>query len=169
MRTSKDSLNKLVLPPLRNEGLYYSQDAGNEHYRLLARICEGRKLVYDIGTYQGFSAAAMSTAKKVISYDLEYLRVENNFPPNITFKIGDCLKDKGLKKAEVILLDTYHNGDFEQKFLNHLKVIGFKGILILDDIYFSPVMTKIWDSIELRKEDLTDIGHHSGTGVVYYE
>ena len=39
----------------------------------------------------------------------------------------------------------------------------------MDDIVLFPELAKLWSEIPERKEDWTDIGHHSGTGIVYFE
>ena len=141
--------------------------AGYEHYRLLNHLCAGKPLVYDIGTYKGSSAIAMSSAKKVVSYNVEDQR-ESKKPKNVTFKIGDCLTDSDLIKADVIMLDTYHDGEFEKEFYEFIKS-DFKGVLVLDDIHLNKPMEAFWRSITEPKEDLTKIGHYSGTGVVYFD
>lgn len=141
--------------------------AGYAYYRLLNYMCNGKKLVYDIGTYKGSSAIAMSSAKKVISYDIENLRALKKKPKNVTFKIGDCMQDKNILKADIIYLDTYHDGVYELSFLEFLRT-GFKGVLIMDDIRLNREMLRLWHNIKEPKEDVTEIGHGSGTGIVYF-
>lgn len=142
--------------------------AGYAYYRLLNYISKGNKLVYDIGTYKGSSAIAMSSAKKVVSYDIENLRQLVKKPKNVTFKIGEAMEDKNILKADVIYLDTYHDGVYELKFINFLREGSFKGVLIMDDIRLNRDMLRLWYSIKEHKEDLTDIGHMTGTGIVYF-
>ena len=146
---------------------WFYGDAGNEHYRLLNHLCKGKKLVADIGTYLGASAIAMSSAKKVISYDIEKHGGRCSFPDNVDARIGDSL-NKEVLSAEIILLDTYHDGVFEEKFINYLKENNYKGWLIMDDIRLFKELAKLWGKIDLPKEDLTNLGHHSGTGLVYF-
>ena len=141
--------------------------AGYSYYRLLNYLCNGKKLVYDIGTYKGSSAIAMSSAKKVISYDIENLR-QGKKPKNVTFKIGDCMEDKNILKADVIYLDTYHDGVFELEFIHFLQWGEYKGVLVMDDIRLNREMLRLWHNIEHQKEDVTDIGHSTGTGIVYF-
>ena len=140
--------------------------AGYEHYRLLNHICKGSKLVFDIGTNKGSSAIAMSSAKKVVSYDIED-NLQSKKPRNVTFKIGNCLIDDSLLKAEVILLDVNHDGKFENAFYQLIRH-DYKGILIVDDIHYNAEMEKFWSSITEHKEDITEIGHYTGTGIVYF-
>ena len=54
---------------------YFDLEAGKEHYRLLAWLSlqlEKNEIVYDIGTYLGFSAIALSYNRtcKVKTYDI---------------------------------------------------------------------------------------------------
>lgn len=157
-----------MLPKISNPSPWYEKKVG-EHYRLLAEVCAGKNLVFDVGTYQGYSAAAMSTAKKVVSYDVANHRlVKEDELPNVEFRIGDILNDIRAKDADVILLDTFHDGSFERKFYYHLKNIGFKGLLIVDDIYYNKAMKDFWQIMEYRKVDMTLVGHHTGTGFVYF-
>ena len=140
--------------------------AGKEHYRLLNYICKGSKLVFDIGTNKGSSAIAMSSAKKVISYDIaDNLLAKPT--KNIIFKIGNALSDDDLLKADIILLDVNHDGKFENAFYQLIRH-DYKGILIVDDIHYNLEMERFWASITEHKEDITDIGHYTGTGIVYF-
>jgi hypothetical protein len=146
----------------------FNNVAGYAYYRLLNYICKGKKLVYDIGTYKGSSAIAMSSAKKVVSYDIENHRMCKK-PKNVTFKIGDCTEDENLIKSDVIYLDTNHDGVFELKVIKHLRKNDYKGILILDDIRLNRDMLRLWyNEITEPKEDVTSIGHMTGTGIVYF-
>ena len=145
----------------------FNSEAGKEHYRLLNFICKDKNLVFDVGTYRGSSAIAMTSAKQVISYNIED-QLEVLKPSNVTFKIGDALKDPDLLKADLILLDTFHNGAYEYQFYEFLKNNGYKGLLLLDDIMLNREMMGFWSSITHNKEDLTSLGHYSGTGIVYF-
>ena len=116
---------------------WFYMDAGLEHYRLLAfisKLYNGVNLL-DIGSYQGSSAIALSFNKKnkVISYDIEHQpEISDIKIPNIEFIKGNVLKDK--ITAPFILLDTYHDGTFEQDFVDHLIKIKYKGLVMFDDI-----------------------------------
>jgi hypothetical protein len=67
------------------------------------------------------------------------------------------------------MLDTYHNGDFEQEFVDHLIKIKYKGLVMFDDIYLNYEMRKFWEGLKNEKFDLTEIGHFSGTGLVIFK
>jgi hypothetical protein len=145
----------------------FNKFGGIEHYRLLSLLSKGKALVYDIGTYRGSSAVAMSSAKKVVSYDILAQRTAKK-PKNVIFKIGEALEDDNILKADVILLDTYHDGGYENKFYSFLVKGEYKGVLIVDDIRLNAEMMRFWSGINERKEDLTSVGHYSGTGIVYF-
>lgn len=75
-----------------------------------------------------------------------------------------------------IMLDTFHLPDtepFEREFFQRILDIGFKGILGLDDIHLNDEMKKWWKEVQdgaerggYRTYDISEIGHHSGTGLV---
>ena len=170
----------MTLKELNNIDLSYSDEylkdfakndfngiAGKEHYRILNHICKDKNIVYDIGSYRGSSAVAMSSAKKVMSYDVESLTELKKKPKNVTFNVGNCMQDKNILNADLILLDTYHDGTFEKVFLDFLRT-GFKGILLMDDIFLNKEMMSVWYGIKEPKDDLTSIGHYTGTGIVYF-
>ena len=147
----------------------------NEHYRLLVYLSylfDGITIL-DLGTCQGHSAVALSQNKnnKVITYDIdkkENIIIDN--VKNIEFRLLDInLEDDFvLEQAKIILLDIDpHDGVQEAKFYNKLRNINFKGILICDDINLNDGMIKFWSNITEEKYDITDIGHWSGTGIVY--
>lgn len=146
----------------------FLKKAGIEHYRFLNHICKGKKLVYDIGSYMGASAVAMCSAEKVVSYDIEPLVwFVAQKKENIEFR-DDSPLTLGLLEAQIILIDISHDGIFEKEILDYLDLINYKGLVILDDIlYFSP-LTDLWNAI-LRKKEIVDYGHYTGTGLIYYE
>lgn len=154
---------------LHKEVVYdFNRIAGNDgYYRLLNYLCQDKKLVFDVGTYKGASAIAMSSAKKVISYDIEDLR-KCKKPRNVTFKLGDARQDDKLLKAELIFLDTAHDGLYEEQFLTHLRANDYMGIVIMDDIYLNPQMLRLWYSLPELREDVSELGHSTGTGIVYF-
>ena len=68
--------------------------------------------------------------------------------------------------ADLIMLDTNHDGGFENEAYRYFQRIGFKGLLFLDDIHLNPPMEAFWAQITEPKEDITDLGHWSGSGIV---
>jgi hypothetical protein len=152
-----------------NEYLYLQ--CGKEHYQLLANISQktNNKKFYDIGTNYGASALALSFNKtnEVKSYDLINLLPCEILETNISFKIGDCIKDADLLNADLIFLDTAHDGSFEEIFLDFLVENSYRGIVIMDDVNEYPILRFLADKISQANDfeiiDLTRIGHYSGT------
>lgn len=157
-------------------GAEYVKNAG-EHYRLLtylSRIYDGVTFI-DAGTYNGFSALALAQNKKnkVITYDIE----PKNIPffkeySNIEFRQLDINEeaDEVIKASPLILLDVDpHDGVQEVIFYAKLQTMGYKGYLLCDDINLNPGMRKFWGSVtDNKKHDLTEFGHHSGTGLIEF-
>jgi hypothetical protein len=151
---------------------YFLDTQFKEHYRLLSYLSTlfNDHLLFDIGTHKGYSALALSynPYNRVISYDIRDTKAlhQPEKLDRIEFIIGNVLEDPRLLASPLILLDTFHDGKFEQLAYAHLKAKGYKGLLITDDIFLNPAMTRFWQSISENKEDVTDLGHWSGTGIV---
>jgi hypothetical protein len=108
--------------------------------------------------------------RKVYSFNLHDELQLKKKPNNIEFIIDNVINgkyDKILSESKIILLDTFHDGTFENEFLNYLKRINYSGTLILDDIHLNNEMKLFWDGLNDDKLDLTNIGHQTGTGVVF--
>lgn len=157
-----------------NQYLYL--DFGIEHYQLLANISSNLKdkTFYDIGTNYGASALALGFNKsnKVKSYDVINLLPCSISEENITFNIGNCIEDDLLLKADLIFLDTMHDGSFEKIFLDHLVENNYKGLVVMDDVNEYPILRSIAENVSQKNNyeiiDLTHIGHFSGTlGLVF--
>lgn len=152
-----------------NEYLYL--DSGKEHYQLLANISSNLndKIIYDIGTNYGASALALAFNKKnnIVSYDIVNLLPCEINEQNIKFEIGNCLNDDALLNADLIFLDTAHDGSFEEIFLDHLVVKQYKGVVIMDDVNEYPILRLLAENISQTNGfeiiDLTRVGHYSGT------
>ena len=144
-----------------------------EHYALLSTISQQYRCVkiYDIGTYQGLSAVALSAnpSNLVISYDIgNYVEVKR--PDNVEFRVGNFYTDFDMLNSPLILFDIApHNGKDERIFVDHLMRVGYKGTVIFDDIYFNDEMKEFWNSVTQEKYDITHLGHWSGTGIVYFK
>ena len=152
-----------------------------EHYKLLNYLATDVFVgtnILDVGTRDGLSCLALCHSKKnlVITYDI--LKVELPFQheyPNATAKQLDILQESPeiLLGTPLISFDIDpHDGNQEPRFFEILEKIGYKGVVILDDIstektlnYF-PGMRAWWNSITQRKWDITEWGHGSGTGLV---
>lgn len=152
---------------------YFCLEAGKEHYRLLAHLSDrfAGNLVLDIGTNRGASAVALSRnpKTKVVSYDIVDVLETKIKLRNLKFRVRDVLKDpKNIIKAKLILLDTAHDGTFENIFFDFLVNHSYKGYLLLDDIWLNDPMKEFWNSIAVEKYDLSEYGHWSGTGLVVF-
>ena len=184
LKVSKEKLNSINLDIYQESfnsvcypNSWFFMDSGQEHYRLLVYIStlyKGKTLL-DIGTYQGNSAIALSPNKnnKIISFDLKEQPIISKIKSdNIQFRIGNILE---LRFKEIILscpfimVDTFHNGDFETEFVNYLTEIKYKGLVLFDDIHLNKEMQDFWDGLKLEKYDITEIGHFSGTGLVNFK
>jgi hypothetical protein len=155
---------------------YYMMPSSKEHYRLLSYLStlfEDTKFV-DVGTLKGCSALALSTnySNRVYSFNVSNQLQLKSIPKNIDFIIDNVISgnyDTILLDSKLILLDTFHDGVFEKQFLDYLINLGYKGILLLDDIHLNNEMHNFWESITLEKQDITKLGHVTGTGVVFFE
>jgi len=145
--------------------------AGREHYKLLAYLTSKIQngFIVELGTHHGTSCLAFSvnptntirTYDVVDSFDLAVV------PGNVTRVLGnifDLNEQHYLLKANLIFLDTAHNGDFEWQVYSYLKENNYQGIIIYDDIHWSVEMVDFWNKVDLPKHDITDIGHGSGKG-----
>lgn len=151
---------------------WYNMPAGQEHYRLLRHIGQYYKSIIDIGTYQGFSAYALSeSGLQVHTWDVTEHALEIKLPSNVRRWYGNCIYDnpRQLLESDFILLDVDHSGTFERKLIDFLISHEWKGTMILDDIHLDGSgMPRLWDWIKLEKYDISHLGHHSGTGLVYF-
>lgn len=156
---------------------FFFKESG-EHYKLLAYISTklpNKATISDLGTYKGLSALASSYNKdvNVITYDINKNSVEpeNINRNNITFKHQSIFYDiENISKTDFIFLDIDpHNGKLETNFIDQLAKTSYKGLVLCDDINLNSVMKIFWDGIKQPKEDWSDIGHYSGTGVVYFK
>jgi hypothetical protein len=146
--------------------------ADKEHYTLLSMVSKeyNNTVLYDIGSYKGLSAIALSSNKSnlVVSYDIEYL-LKVNRPDNVEFRIGNFYNDKQLLNSPLIMFDIDpHDGLQEKEFVRYLTSNNYKGSVIFDDIHLNDGMKDFWNSVTQQKQDYTKLGHWSGTGVVHF-
>lgn len=157
-----------------DDGKLFENPCGDQHYRLLAYISsilpDGSR-VFEIGTRWGVSSVALSKNPNVsvTTCDIEdqsnYVKRKNvKFIQADGFDLLEEYKD-----VELIFMDVDpHDGIQEEKMVKKLIDIGFKGILLLDDINLNTNMKKFWNSIPFDKFDITQFGHYSGTGIVFF-
>lgn len=156
------------------EYAYYMNSTIGEHYRLLAYLSLKfeNETFLDLGTHLGYSAICLANnrSNKVITYDIVDNRIKNDLESysNIEFRMQNIfdIDDKTILNSSIILLDITHSGIDEKNFLKKLSDIGYSGIVILDDIYYSEAMKEFWNSIADKKIDLTEYFHATGTGIL---
>lgn len=153
----------------------HSHPTDGNYYRLLAHLSSrlpDESIVFDVGTYRGISALALSYNEKikVVSWDIANLNAITN-PGNITFKIGNFLGDEQLLDSKLMFIDVDpHDGIQEADFLTHLIKLDYKGVLIFDDIHLNCGMQTFWESTHnYNRRDLTSYGHATGTGMLVLE
>lgn len=174
MSYSQNYLHKKAKMDKNFNGLL--DDAGKEAYKLYSYFSEklNNSIILDIGSYLGNSAIALSKnpSNTVISYDLEDTGVKDIHRENIIWKTMNFMEDHiDYKNVKLILIDIDpHTGVEEIKMIKFLKEIGWKGILLLNDIHLNDEMNNFWNSLNLNnKLDVTPIGHYSGTGLVFFD
>lgn len=150
----------------------FDADPGKEAYKLYAYLSKqfNDGIILDIGTRFGNSALCLShnTKNKVISYNIVEEGASDLKRRNITWKIGDFMKDEiDYSEVKLILIDVDpHDGKKEPPMINHIKNKGYKGIIILDDIKKGSGMIRLWKDITYNKKDISEVGHASGTGIL---
>lgn len=160
---------------------FFSQNAGQEAYKLLGYISmHSHGVITDIGTQFGSSALALSLNNQVNveTYD-KFKHIPDNAQvqtitnrPNIKYKIlsAQSIISK-IAESTVVYLDiNTENGNEEIKIINKLLELDYQGILIIDDIKLNKAMEHVWNSVpkQLKKLDVSEYGHWSGTGIVVY-
>lgn len=184
IQLQKDRINQTGFPLLKpwmtnGRYVYLFAQAGQDHYRLLSYISSLYKdtTICDVGTKHGLSAIALASHhNKVHSFDivdkLDDQIKEEASEINCTFFLENCLESEEHKStllsSDIVMLDTDHDGVFEEAFYSFLKTNNFSGILLLDDIHLCDEMKSFWESITEPKYDITAYGHFSGTGLVCF-
>lgn len=145
-----------------------------EHYRLLLMLTKSMNhaRILDAGTNIGASAVTLAQNNTNMIYTVDIgdtTTLQIGSIPNICVMRFDVLSlNKGIiKGSDLILLDIDpHDGEAESKFLKKLEDDKFSGILVCDDIHLNQGMEDFWNSITKKKLDVTEYGHHTGTGIV---
>jgi len=168
----------------------FLKPAGKTHYKLLAFLStqfDGVE-IFDIGTWHGSSAVALSMNPNntIYSFDVLAQRQCEHTPFNVAFLIGDILDEnsethetywKRLLKSPFICFDIHdkngvHTGVPEIAFHKALVKDGYMGTVFYDDIHLTEGMKTFWNEVDRLKKDLTAIGHGAwgaGTGLVRYD
>jgi hypothetical protein len=156
--------------PERN---YLLEPAGTEHYRLLTWISKHYGgVINEVGVYMGLGTACLASNLNniVIGWDIDYAYLNwISKPSNIHLEIvkGEDFFSPLIFNGDTILVDAWHNGKLEQDIFDAALAVGWRGILIYDDIYYNDAMTAFWNNINHPgKIDATHIGHSTGTGII---
>tara|TARA_B100000073_G_scaffold337622_1_gene333759 strand:+ start:56 stop:670 length:615 start_codon:yes stop_codon:yes gene_type:complete len=151
-------------------------------------------VILELGTLYGKSAAALAYNKtnQVYTYDIEHNKeavvLFGDFD-NIEYIIADCIGSKwsgthiddgSISDREIILssklifLDTDpHDGIQEKAVSDFLIENNWKGIMVCDDTGFGleekkqnshPAMREWWNSVDVKKYDISDSVYAAGTG-----
>lgn len=155
---------------------HFKKAPGEEAYALYAYISENMQegsTIADLGTLQGLSALALSYNPdiKVISYDIDLSKNIVGDKDNIEFIEKNMFDDLDrILECDLILLDVDpHDGIQELDFFDILEEKKYKGNVLCDDIHHNLGMQNFWHKVKRSKMDLTEYGHHSGTGFVEFK
>lgn len=167
----------------------FYKEAGEEHYKLLAyysTLFDGQ-IIFDIGTMRGLSALALSYNKKntVMTFDIVdcvdghqgLFKKSPKQRENVYFLIMDLFQDETRNKWKSLLLSSPlimididpHAGQLEYEMYLWLEKEKYKGMILYDDIHLNGGMKDFWSKIPNNsKEDITNLGHYSGTGIIKF-
>ena len=158
---------------------------GKEHFRFLAYLSTqwSNTTIINIHTNGGYEALALSynPTNTVLSFDTAN-RVQNSAianRSNLFFETADILDPlvretwrESILRAALIFVDVEpHDGLREYELYQYLDRIGYRGVVIFDDIwYFQSMRNHCWYQIpDSRRYDLTEVGHWSGCGAVCFD
>jgi predicted O-methyltransferase YrrM len=152
-----------------------------EHYKLLACIVKHikPKIIIELGSgKEAFSSTVIANYcngdQIIYSFDIIHNLAHLN-KENLIYSTDDIVGniDKYqyiLLNAEFIFIDTEHTGDQETQIMRSLFPLLRKNTLLMfDDIHLNQAMKNFWNGLDkhfyLDKQDITPLGHWSGTGV----
>lgn len=191
-RTIQISCSELDKIHLLNDNYQHCNPAefpgksGVEHYKLLAWFSMrfNNSDIFDIATYRGFSALALSYNKNNTVHTFDLPDKSNLVDPrmkeksNIKFYNENIFDietrekwQEKLLKASLIFVDiASQDGNLEYEFYEFLRDSKYKGVIIFNDIwYYKGMRDNFWYKIPTEnKYDLTEVGHWSGTGLVRF-
>jgi len=182
LKVNKNILDVDLNPFTRfiTDGSRFFPGNGDNHHQLLSflshQLPKGSK-VADLGTLVGHSAVALASNPdvQVISIDLEdYItepRLSFKSLPNVRFIQGNCLSliDEYIDSKLMLVDVAPHDGVQEAQLFDALSKRNYKGVAVLDDIESFDGMKRFWNTIGLKKFNVTRYGHWSGTGIVVFD
>lgn len=148
-----------------------------EHYKLLTYLSFqfNNALLIDAGTLHGISALCLSQnpTNHVISYDIKPLPIESGIQyrpfkrPNVTFKHVAVESDMDtILESSLIFMDIGHTGVEEKMVTDFLLENNWKGYMVVDDLIRYVGVAEWYEGVDVKKYDLTPIGHATGTGLL---
>ena len=151
-----------------------------EHYKLLTYLSFQfeNALLIDAGTLDGISALclAQNPTNHVITYDIEPRDLSLLGPiqyrpirrKNISFRHMAIEKESVplLLKSSLIFMDIGHTGVEERIVANLLIENSWNGYMVVDDLLRFAELAKWFAEIDVKKYDITPIGHATGTGLL---
>ena len=166
-------------------------DSPYQLYAFLSTLFDD-KIILDIGSQCGNSALSLSynESNHVRSYEIDSGHPSIQFcqhtisRDNITWKNYDFREDESrdgvcqidYDKVAIILIDIDPHGmkvagkEEELRMIEHVLEKGWSGVIILDDIYKGCQKQDFWNELSIpgwTKIDVTELGHSSGTGILY--
>lgn len=152
---------------------------GVEHYPLLCWFGLNVRghTIGDVGTYWGASSLSLSCGRwnQILTYDRWRHEAMQDLPGNVMFQEAKSHPKHGFSypmigECQIIFLDISHNGRDEASFVRQLTRMGWKGLVIVDDILLNDEMKHFWSELKCsEKQNWTDIGHSYGTGLAYFD
>jgi hypothetical protein len=165
----------------------YSKKSGEEHYRLLFYMAQqiNDSVIIDIGTETGYNALALSNniKNKVYTFDAANLLSEydkkNLWRNNVIYNNDNLFNEESRNKwkdtllsSSLIFINKYlNNGTDEYVFYKWLKDNNYKGVLVVNGIWYHKYMRdNFWYNIpSSEKYDLTEVGNYYGTGAIVFD
>lgn len=172
--------------------------APNEHYRLLAVLARQAarafptSAILDLGSPYACSAAALclgamaagssidvhtfdlgSGSKAVMPPDARAYAERSGIQIHVKVNEPDDMLERVMRQAHqahLIALDTEpHDGVLERKIVEALMDVGYRGLLVVDEIRLNESMLNFWKWVPMKKIDVTHHAHWSGTGIIVFD
>lgn len=152
---------------------FFRAGPGREHFKLLSAISSlfSNQKIFEAETSMGLSSLALSTNPDVlvISYDNENSKILNKSPDNVEYNLGNLRTDRDLLSSPFILIDmNQHDGIQEHLLHTFLLESNYKGLVLWDNIFCNNIISEWWNNLPVKKHDITNAGHWSGTGLINY-
>lgn len=146
------------------------------YYRNMAALVKlyERKNILELGTQVGAGAVSLAEySDRVTTVDLTLRNVAPSVfrHPRIEFRKlpGDYdVLNLDFEKFDLIFIDIDHSGEVEMMLHKKLERC-YKGIVLWDDVRFSPGMENVWNAIKQEKIELRHWHEGGSFGIVRYD